>query len=102
MSRKNKNYFSRSRSLLVKEFQPKDWSEQRTLDIAKATGETSVAYLKSISDRYGLHFLEAAYGELTDILRERNNIRSPAKYLNDIIQRRLLERKKQLTDKSAY
>ncbi len=89
MNREGKNSYSRNRSLLVSDFIPRSWGEQKALDIAKAVGEIKVAYLKSVLDRHGLQVIESAFGELQDMLRENIPIRSKPRFLNYLINQRL-------------
>jgi hypothetical protein len=89
MNRKEKSFINRNRSLLVEEFLPTSWGEERILQIARLVGETKLDYLKSILDRFGLQVIESAWGVLNDLIKEKEPIQSKPRLLNYLIQQRL-------------
>lgn len=76
-----------NRSLVVGEFVPTSWEETRVLEIAQKVHETEVRFLLSVADRFGIHLIERAYGELADMLLEGKPVQSRARLLNHLIQK---------------
>lgn len=92
MNRNKEFYNNRNRSLLVDDFNPRDWGEHRILGIARAVGEPEIRFLKSILDRHGLPVIESAYGVLREWEAEGRVIDSKAKMLNWLIMQRVNKR----------
>jgi len=93
----NKNVSNRSSSfsykkkiISVKEFFPKTYEEETCWQIAKALEETDMRFILSCLKKYGINYIERAWGILKDIQPEK--IQNPRKYFNTLI-RKLAEEK---------
>lgn len=91
---KNFNSDSRNRSLHVSLFVPQSEEERVVLDLARALNEESVAFLKSILDRYGFEVIRQASREYRQAQSGGRRIRYPRRFFNHLIQKQIRGRKK--------
>lgn len=95
MNRPLQTPYSRQRCLLINEFKPRSYHEEQILDIARAIGEKSVAYLKSVYDRYDKDFyvIPIAYRRLQERIAAGEKITNKPAYFNRLVRNLINERK---------
>ena len=91
---KSFNSGNRNRSLHVQLFVPQNEEERVILDLAKALEEESVAFLKSILDRYGIEVIQRASREYQQVRKSGRRILYPNRFFNHLIQKHIRGRKK--------
>jgi hypothetical protein len=81
----DKKTFDENKSIPINEFEPKSNEESRCLEIARWLDEKDMNFVLLHRARYGLHFVEKAYG----IVKEddvRKGIKNRASYFNAVIR----------------
>jgi hypothetical protein len=85
--KESKENFSYNKKIIkVEYFFPKDYGEQLCLEIDKALGENDMRFILSCYRKYGLSFIERAWGIFQEIQGKRTDIRDPRKYFNKLIR----------------
>ena len=85
--KESKNELSYNKKIIdVERFFPQNYDEQRCWEIAKVLEEHDMRFIFSYYRKYGLSFIERAWGIFQEIQGKRTDIRDPRKYFNKLIR----------------